>query len=391
MPPHQTHPAVVTVSPGAPLQIHQVPTPEPEGNEIKLVVQYTASTPLDLHQADSHLLVKPPLITGDGVAGTVIAVGPEAKRYKPGDHVFGFTWRNQKERGHQLYCVAPEELLGKVPEGKTMEEAVTLPNNFVTAWHTLTFEFGFELPWISGVGKPQGYRPAKSETETSSGRNKWILVWGGSSSCGMYTLQILRYYGYVNVIAIASQGHHRKLKEYGARVCFDYKGDKNVVERVKAFVKEDGGEIEYILDCIGSLEGSVRPCSRIAEAKGCKVAILLPVIVKDAAVGVRPEYEMDVTKCVEWKDGVVPTGVRTHFWMENKKLAEVLQTEIMPRTLETGVVEPNEQIIVEGSTVLERAEKALSMLREKKVSGGRLVWRIAEDDEVKEALKGIQK
>jgi len=283
-----------------------------------------------------------------------------------------------------------------------MGEAVTLPNNFVTGWHVLTFEFGFALPWEMGVGKPVGYEgPRAGEVEVKvegngngdgdgeRKRKKWILVWGGSSSCGMYVLQILKYYGYENVIAVAGENHHERLRGYGAKMCFDYKGSEDVVDRIKEFVKNDGGEIGYILDCIGSLQDSVQPCSLIAEARGCKIAILLPVIVKDAAVGVRPEYEMDVQKCADWKDGVVPSGVRTHFWMDNKVLAQTLQTEIMPWALETGVVEPNDQVIVEGGTMLERAEKALSMLREKKVSGGRLVWKVAEDEEVMEALGGI--
>ncbi|KAK5947431.1 hypothetical protein PMZ80_001581 [Knufia obscura] len=390
-----SHPAIVTVRPSSPLQILQIPTPNPTTNEVKLIVQYTASTPLDHHQASAHLLVTPPQILGDGVAGTVLSTGPDVTRYKLGDQVFGFVWRNAKEKAHQLYCVCPENLLGRVPEGKSMQEAVVLGNNFVTVWHAFTREFGFELPWNRGLdggakGKPEGYVPPKREVETEGGRKKWILVWGGSSSCGMYGIQVLRYYGYGNVIAVAGSRHHGTLKRYGAEVCFDYRGEGDVVERVKEFVWKDGGEVAYIFDCIGSLEGSLRPVARIASAEGCKIAVLLPVVVKDAAPGVKPEYEMDVTKCADWAEGVMPSGVRTHFWMDNKVLAETLQTEIMPWALETGVVEPNAQIIVEGETMLERAQSALNMLRDKKVSGGRLVWRVAEQKQVAEALDGIR-
>lgn len=388
-----THPAVVTTAPSAPLSILQVPTPTPVANEVKLLVQWTASTPLDMHQATAHLLVTPPQILGDGVAGTVISVGPDVTRYEPGDQVFGFVWRNQKEKAHQLYCVAPENLLGKLPTGFTMQEAVTLGNNFVTVWHTFTHDFGFELPWNLGSdgkgGKPEGYAPPKTEIETADGKKKWILVWGGSSSCGMYGLQVLKYFGYENLIAVAGSKHHTKLKSYGAKMCFDYRGDTNIVERIKEVVREDGGEIAYALDCIASLDGSVAFVSKIMEAKGSRVAILLPVIVKDAAPDAQPVYEMDVAKCADWKDGVTPLGVRTHFWMENKTLAEYLETEIMPSALEQRIVEPNEQVIVEGSTMLERAQKALDMLRDKQISGGRLVWRIAEDDQIEEALKQL--
>ena len=390
----KTHAAVVTVRPSEPLQLVDVETPEPINNEVKLIVQWTASTPLDHHQASGHLLVTPPQILGDGVAGTVISTGSNVTRYKVGDTVFGFVWRTAKEKAYQLFCVAPENLLGKVPVGKTMQEAVVLGNNFVTVWHTFTSDFGFELPWNRGYGglakgKPEAYIPPKSETETKDGRKKWILVWGGSSSCGMYGIQVLKYYGYENIIAVAGSKHHKTLKRYGAKECFDYRGEADVVEIIQKFVRQDGGDIGYIFDCIGSLDGSLRHVSRIAEAEDCKVAILLPVIVKDAAPGIKPEYEMDVNSCADWAKGVVPIGVRTHFWMDNKVLAEILQPEIMPWALETGVIEPNYQIIVEGDTMLERAQRAMDMLRDKKVSGGRLVWRIAEETQVAEALKDI--
>lgn len=54
------------------------------------------------------------------------------KNPKVGDKVFGFTWREQKEKAHQEFVTAPENLLGVVPEGFSMAEAVGLGNNFVT-------------------------------------------------------------------------------------------------------------------------------------------------------------------------------------------------------------------------------------------------------------------
>ena len=47
----------------------------------------------------------------------VTAVGAEVKRLKIGDRVFGFTWRSQKEKAHQEFVCAPENLVGVVPEG----------------------------------------------------------------------------------------------------------------------------------------------------------------------------------------------------------------------------------------------------------------------------------
>lgn len=49
--------------------------------------------------------------------------------------------------------------------------------------------------------------------------------------------------------------------------------------------------------------------------------------------------------------------------------------------LREGIVTPQRQKIVEGDTLLERAQKALDMLRRKEVSMERLVWRVSESDE----------
>jgi Zn-dependent alcohol dehydrogenase len=86
-----THAAVVTASIRGPLQVIQVPTVRPSTGEVLVRVEWTASTPLDLHQNDSGLLVKHPQVLGDGLAGTVVEVGPEVQRLTIGDKVLQFT------------------------------------------------------------------------------------------------------------------------------------------------------------------------------------------------------------------------------------------------------------------------------------------------------------
>jgi NADPH:quinone reductase-like Zn-dependent oxidoreductase len=109
-----THSAVVTVGPREPLAILQVPTVKPTGEQVRVRVEWTASTPLDLHQNDGGLLVNHPQVLGDGTAGTVVEIGPDVKTLKVNDQVFGFTWRSQKEKAHQEYCTTDEWLLAKV-------------------------------------------------------------------------------------------------------------------------------------------------------------------------------------------------------------------------------------------------------------------------------------
>jgi NADPH:quinone reductase-like Zn-dependent oxidoreductase len=371
-----THPAVVTVSPSAPLELHQVPTIAPVANEVLIHVEWTASTPLDMHQALGGLLVKHPQILGDGFGGTVTARGPAA-RYAVGDRVFGFTWRSNVEKAHQTYLTAPDFLMGLLPRRVVMKDAVTVPNNFVTAWHTLTRELGFKLPWP----KPEGYEPPAEEM------GAYILIWGGGSSVGQFLLQILKAYGYRHVITTASKAHHEKLERYGAEKCFDYH-DADVVDSIKSYLAttsqcgENGkGELNYLIDSIGHLEGSVTPLSRLAPP-GAIVPIMLPITLANCTATTPPNYSMDPASLdLTWAEGTRVSGVRTHFYLENEELKEKLQSEIMPKALEEGWVEPNEVQIVEGKQLLERAEKALALLREG-VSGRRLVWRVAEAEDV---------
>ncbi|KAI4709125.1 hypothetical protein J4E89_005873 [Alternaria sp. Ai002NY15] len=346
-----THSAVATVAKKAPLEIIQVPTTTPEAQQVRLRVEWTASTPLDLHQNDGALLVKHPQVLGDSVAGTVVEVGAGTKRLGVGEKVFGFTWKTQAQKAYQEFCTTDEWLLAKLPGGFTLMEAVTLPNNFVTVFHSLTTDLGLETPWP----KPENYVPDDADSA--------ILVWGGSSSVGQFTIQILRYYGHKNILATASQKHHEKLRILGAHKVFDY-NDPDVVESIL----KSGGDrgVPLVYDCIGSLKGSIAPIAKLAK-KGSKVAILLPVVVRDSTETEDPEYEMDVGKVAKWNDGV-----------DNEFFKYHLQPDIMPTLLKDGVVTPQKQRIVEGATLLERAQKAMDMLRRKEASMERLVWRVSD-------------
>jgi len=82
-----THPAVVTASIRGPLEVIQVPTVKPASGEVLVRVEWTSSTPLDLHQNDSGLMVKHPQVLGDSIAGAVVEAGPDLKNLKLGDKV----------------------------------------------------------------------------------------------------------------------------------------------------------------------------------------------------------------------------------------------------------------------------------------------------------------
>lgn len=236
------------------------------------------------------------------------------------------------------------------------------------AMHTISADLELPLPWP----KPASYVPPHAQTP--------ILVWGASSTSGQYALQVLKHYGYRNLLATASPQNYDLLRSYGATQVFNYR-DTDVVQQIQAAAPEG---IPFIIDNIGSLHGTIAPLTRIAK-NGSRVAILLPVIIHDATVEAAPEYSFDVVAAASsisapWAKGVEARGVRTHFYLENKLFAEKLQNEIMPAALEEGWIKPNKVRIVEGDTLLERAQKAMDLLRARAVSGEKLVWRVVDAD-----------
>jgi NADPH:quinone reductase-like Zn-dependent oxidoreductase len=81
------HNAVVTTAVRAPLSLIKVPTAQPIDREVLLHVEWTASTPLELHQADGGLFVKHPFVMGSNLAGTIVKVGPKVQNLVVGNKV----------------------------------------------------------------------------------------------------------------------------------------------------------------------------------------------------------------------------------------------------------------------------------------------------------------
>lgn len=80
------HTAVFSVGPRAPLELRQVPTPTPVGDQVRVLYEWTSTQPFDLHKADGGL-AQYPEIMGDGSVGTVVEVGDQVKRLQVGDKV----------------------------------------------------------------------------------------------------------------------------------------------------------------------------------------------------------------------------------------------------------------------------------------------------------------
>lgn len=300
--------AVVLPGKRKPFTSQTVPVYHPSPGEVLVRVAWTSSTPLDLHRADGGLLIPeyPSQMGSGGAAGKVIAVGDggDLKGLKIGDRVVAFAFHGGKEANHQEYITIPAYLASKIPDNISYQEAVTVSVNLATVFHTVTADLKLELPWPV----PENYTPKQADVP--------ILIWGASSSVGIYALQVLKHWGFKNLLAVASEKQHGYLRSIGATQTFDYRKHDVVDQILKSTKDKPEPKLPYIIDCIGSLEGTLRPLTKIAQP-GSIVAVMLPVILKDATVEEEPEYEMDVSKVLvgEWTDRVEVRGVRTHFYL----------------------------------------------------------------------------
>lgn len=99
---------------------------------------------------------------------------------------------------------------------------------------------------------------------------------------------------------------------------FDYR-DSKVAEKILDIVEggkeQENAVVPFVFDCIGSKDGSLAGIAKVAR-KGTVVAVLLPVVLKDASEKEAPEYAMEPGPHAEWVEGVVVRGVRTHFYAE---------------------------------------------------------------------------
>jgi alcohol dehydrogenase, propanol-preferring len=103
--------AAVVKAFGKPLDIEEVPVPEPGADEIQVKIEASGVCHTDLHAAKGDWPVKPtpPFIPGHEGVGFVSAVGRNVKNVKEGDRV-GVPWLYTAD-GHCEYCLAGWETL----------------------------------------------------------------------------------------------------------------------------------------------------------------------------------------------------------------------------------------------------------------------------------------
>ena len=115
----------------------ELPRPEPTGRDILVKVQAISVNPVD---TKVRLREKPEAgqwkVLGWDAAGTVVAVGPQAKAFKPGDPVFYAGAIGRPGANAELHLV-DERIAGRKPTSLDWAQAAALPLTAITAWEML--------------------------------------------------------------------------------------------------------------------------------------------------------------------------------------------------------------------------------------------------------------
>lgn len=139
------------------------------------------------------------------------------------------------------YLRVASDLVWLVPKSVSLREAAGVTATFATAAQSLFNKL--DLPY-----------PIKSNAETSKGaQQSWILIYGGSSSVGLFAVQLAKFAGY-NVVATSSPRNFDLVKEYGADVVVDYHDAEAAIQEIK---EATSSTLTVALDCISEADSAV--------------------------------------------------------------------------------------------------------------------------------------
>ncbi|HEY4258717.1 MAG TPA: NADPH:quinone reductase, partial [Schlesneria sp.] len=200
------------------IEYGELPTPEPRANEVLVKVGAVSVNPIDTYIRAGQVAMasKFPYIIGCDLAGTVVKVGSEAKRFNVGDRVWG---SNQGLFGRQGtfadFSSVDERWLYRTPQGMTDQEAAAGALVGLTA-HL-------------GLFQHADLRPGEV-----------VFVNGGAGGVGSCVVQLAKATG---AFVVTTGGNDESLavcKKLGADLALNYHAP-NIDDQLRAFSLPHGG------------------------------------------------------------------------------------------------------------------------------------------------------
>jgi zinc-binding alcohol dehydrogenase family protein len=163
----------------------ELPDPKPSGRDLLVGVKAVSVNPVDTKM---RVRVAPKAgetkVLGWDASGVVVAAGPGATLFKPGDQVWYAGSIARPGTNSELHLV-DERIVGKKPMSLGFAQAAALPLTTITAWEMLFDRFGVQ--------------PGKRPTEDT------LLIIGAAGGVGSILVQLARRLTGMRVIGTASR------------------------------------------------------------------------------------------------------------------------------------------------------------------------------------------
>ncbi|KAH7203021.1 chaperonin 10-like protein [Fusarium oxysporum] len=324
-----------------------ITVPKPGKHQLLVKVSHVAQNPTDVQSFDGNAFGDGAVLGCDFV-GVVEATGSDVTRITKGTTIAGLIWGGETKGlgGYSEYTLADDRICFPVPEGLSEELACTIPLASCTALLSL---FSKDCLAID----------AKADEKPT------VLIWGGSSSVGLYAVQIARLHG-LPVIATCSPKHHDLVKSYGAKEVFDYR-DSHVVDNIR----QAAPGLRYVFDTIGNENSSKTASSAITHSEGVLCTVRPgKANTEGVAEGVK------VTDVLVWTAFLKEHRYGDFYWPPKEadyKLAAGYFHEL-PGLVSSGQIKPNTSKLV--GSGLDSVPQGFQEYRDGKISNYKIVYRI---------------
>ena len=290
-------------------------------------------------------------LSGCDYAGIVEDVGPKVtKPFKKGDRITGFVHggnQMQPEDGtFAEFIVVKGDLQIRVPDNLTFEEAATLGVGITSVGQGLYQTLMLAMP------------TTRSSTSTP------ILIYGGSTASGTLGIQFAKLSGYLP-ITTCSPHNFDMVKQLGAFAAFDYR-DPATVKKVKEYTRDN---LTLVWDTVSS-DSSAQFCADVMSSNGGRYATLLPVKLSRQDIEMTPTLAYTVFGETIMDGSTVVPGRAKDF--------DFAKTwwSLCENLLRDGKIVPHRARVERGG--LGGVLDGLRLLREGKVSGEKLVYKVSE-------------
>ncbi len=215
--------AVVITKPGGPevLEVQDVETPEPVGDQVRVRVHASGVNRADLLQRAGGYAAppgSPEHIPGLEFAGEVDAVGSLVRAWKPGQRVMGLAGGGAQAE----YILAHEGLLVEIPQNLDFVQAAAVPEVFMTAHDALFTQAGLQM----------GER---------------VLIHAAGSGVGTAAIQLAHAAGASIFGTSRTPGKLERARALGLDVALSHQDFATTVNRLT-----DGNGVHVVLDFIGA-------------------------------------------------------------------------------------------------------------------------------------------